>query len=130
MLFRCGRGGASASGTSGGPLSGLTKPGEAGMSNQTSVTGGQSSSAQGTSGASSSGATGSSSSGGEGTGPQSALNAAAASSAFGRGLAMLAGDSDGDEGEMGRLQALLEARGLPPHRKLAPHTTIDTTVRK
>lgn len=31
-----------------------------------------------------------------------------------RAFAMLV-DGEGEEGEMGRLQALLEARGLPPH---------------
>ncbi|XP_077987999.1 E3 ubiquitin-protein ligase TRIP12-like isoform X2 [Glandiceps talaboti] len=42
--------------------------------------------------------------------------AAAASSASGGASAMAAmGDTDSDESEMGRLQALLEARGLPPH---------------
>lgn len=88
------------------------------MNNQPTATSGQSSSAQPTPG-STSGATGSSSSGGEGA--VGSLNGAGgASSAFSRGLAMLTVDSDADEGEMGRLQALLEARGLPPHRKKKP----------
>lgn len=31
------------------------------------------------------------------------------------GMSGTTGDSESDEGEVGRLQALLEARGLPPH---------------
>jgi len=83
-----------------------------------SSTSGPSTSGQSSSGAqasSASSAPASGSAGAEGPASTSSLSAAAAASAFSRGLAMLTGDSDGDEGEMGRLQALLEARGLPPH---------------
>ncbi|XP_071951146.1 E3 ubiquitin-protein ligase TRIP12-like isoform X2 [Antedon mediterranea] len=47
---------------------------------------------------------------------ESAAGGAAASGASGRNGASLAGslDSDGDDTDMGRLQAMLEARGLPP----------------
>jgi len=31
------------------------------------------------------------------------------------GMSGTTGDSESDDGEVGRLQALLEARGLPPH---------------
>ena len=31
------------------------------------------------------------------------------------GMSATTGDSESDDGEVGRLQALLEARGLPPH---------------
>lgn len=48
------------------------------------------------------------------SGPGS-IGGSTAASAFSRGLAMLTGEADADESEMGRLQALLEARGLPPH---------------
>lgn len=83
------------------------------MNNQPPTTSGQSSSGtQGTSGSSAAPTTVSGADSATGT---TSLSAAAAASAFSRGLAMLTGDSDGDEGEMGRLQALLEARGLPPH---------------
>jgi E3 ubiquitin-protein ligase TRIP12 len=49
------------------------------------------------------------------SGGGTSVGAAAAASAFSRGLAMLSGETDADEGDMGRLQALLESRGLPPH---------------
>ena len=89
--------------TTGGPSS--VGKGEPGMSNQQASTGGSSSSSRAPEG----------SEGGGGGTSSSSLSAAAAATAFSRGLAMLAGDTEGDESEMGRLQALLEARGLPPH---------------
>ena len=95
--------------TTGGPSSaGGGKGGEPGMSNQQA--GGQQQ--QSSTGGSSSRAPEGSEGGGTSSG---SLSAAAAATAFSRGLAMLAGDTEGDESEMGRLQALLEARGLPPH---------------
>lgn len=39
----------------------------------------------------------------------------AANLLLGAGGAAGTGDSESDDSEMGRLQALLEARGLPPH---------------
>ncbi|KAF7989932.1 hypothetical protein HCN44_008606 [Aphidius gifuensis] len=41
--------------------------------------------------------------------------AAAAASGGPSGMSVTTGDSESDDGEVGRLQALLEARGLPPH---------------
>ena len=109
FVIRCGRGGnSSASGPGGSSLSGAHKSGDQGMSNtHPSATGQSSSGNQSTSGGTSSG--------GSTSEVSTSLSAAAAASVFSRGLAMLTGDSEGDETEMGRLQALLEARGLPPH---------------
>ncbi|CAL8126786.1 unnamed protein product [Orchesella dallaii] len=102
---RCSRsGGPSSSEASGGPSSAAGKSGEPGMNNQNPAgtshqPGSSSGNNRDTDGVSGSGS----------------LSATAAASAFSRGLAMLAGETDADESEMGRLQALLEARGLPPH---------------
>ncbi|CAG7833938.1 unnamed protein product [Allacma fusca] len=103
----CGRGGGpSSSETSGGPSgAGGGKAVEPGMSSHQSGNQPQ----QPLSAGGSSRAPESAEGGGTSS---SSLSAAAAASAFSR---MLAGDSEGDESEMGRLQALLEARGLPPH---------------
>lgn len=97
---RCSRsGGPSSSEASGGPSS--AKSGEPGMNNQAPAgTSHQPGSSSGTNREGEGG----------GSGPGS-LGGSAASSAFSRGLAtlgMLTGETDADESEMGRLQALLE----------------------
>lgn len=71
-----------------------------------------SSSSRGTDQADGGASGGASSSGATGT---SGGSVAAAASVFSRGLAMLSGETDADDSDMGRLQALLESRGLPPH---------------
>lgn len=104
---RCSRsGGPSSSEVSGGPSSATGKSGEPGMNNQPAGTSHQPGTSSGTTRDrdTEAGASGTTSIGGS-----------AAASAFSRGLAMLTGEADADESEMGRLQALLEARGLPPH---------------
>ncbi|XP_043464395.1 E3 ubiquitin-protein ligase TRIP12 isoform X1 [Leptopilina heterotoma] len=50
------------------------------------------------------------------TGEESASTASSATASGGpSGMSATTGDSESDDGEVGRLQALLEARGLPPH---------------